>query len=72
MGSGLAVLGTDGFGRSETRENLRRFFEVDEHFTVLATLYKLSQEGKIDAKVVEKAKKKLGIKADKTYPKHAY
>ena len=69
---GLAVLGTDGFGRSETRENLRRFFEVDEHFTVLATLYKLSQEGKIDAKVVEKAKKKLGIKADKTYPKHAY
>jgi pyruvate dehydrogenase complex dehydrogenase (E1) component len=38
---GLTTLGTDGFGRSDTRENLRRFFEVDAESTVIATLYAL-------------------------------
>ena len=42
---GLTTLGTDGFGRSDTRANLRRFFEVDAEFTVIATLYALAQKG---------------------------
>lgn len=64
----MYVLGTDGFGRSETREALRRFFEVDAEFIVVATLYKLSQEGKIDKKIVAKAVKDLGIDPEKPNP----
>ncbi len=52
---GLFALGTDGMGRSETRENLRRHFEVDAESVVIATLYKLMKEGKVDAKVVDAA-----------------
>ncbi len=51
----LAALGTDGFGRSEGRVSLRDFFEVDAKFITLATLHELSADGKIDAKVVDKA-----------------
>ena len=65
---GLFALGTDGFGRSETRENLRRFFEMDAESTVIATLYQLSQQGKIDKKVVQRAIKDLGVDANKVYP----
>ena len=52
---GMFALGTDGMGRSETRENLRRHFEVDAESVVIATLYKLMKEGKVDAKVVDAA-----------------
>lgn len=52
---GMFALGTDGMGRSETRENLRRHFEVDAESVVIATLYKLMKEGKVDAKVVDGA-----------------
>src|SRR4029453_18319373 len=52
---GLMTLGTDGFGGSDTRENLRRFFEIDAESTVVATLYALSQKGAIAPQVVEKA-----------------
>ena len=52
---GLFALGTDGMGRSETRENLRRHFEVDAESVVIATLYKLMKEGKVEAKVVDGA-----------------
>ena len=45
----LQALGTDGFGRSESRAALRNFFEVDARFIVLATLYALMQEKQIDA-----------------------
>jgi pyruvate dehydrogenase E1 component len=64
----LAALGTDGFGRSEGREALRNFFEVDSRFITLATLYELLQDGKIEAAVVEKAIKDLGIDTEKANP----
>lgn len=66
--NGMYVLGTDGFGRSETREALRRFFEVDSECIVVATLYKLAQDGKIDRKAVAKAVKDLGIDPEKPNP----
>ena len=47
---GLTPLGTDGFGRSETREALRRFFEVDAESVALAALAELARRGAIDAK----------------------
>jgi pyruvate dehydrogenase E1 component len=62
------VLGTDGFGRSDTRAQLRRHFEVDRHFVVLAALKALADEGAIKMDVVTKAMKKFGISADKRDP----
>jgi pyruvate dehydrogenase E1 component len=64
----LASLGTDGFGRSESRASLRDFFEVDARFITLATLHELLQEGKIQASVVQKAIKELGIDTGKPDP----
>jgi pyruvate dehydrogenase E1 component len=64
----LHLLGTDGFGRSENRASLRDFFEVDARFVVLATLKALAAEGKIDAKVVQKALKDLEIHPEKKNP----
>jgi len=64
----LYVLGTDGMGRSETREALRRHFEVDAQCIVAATLYRLSRHGKIDPKVAEQAIVDLGIDTNKTDP----
>ncbi len=49
------VLGTDGFGRSDYRSALRRFFEVDRHYVVVAALKELADEGAIDAKRVQEA-----------------
>ncbi len=63
-----AVLGTDGFGRSDTRTKLRRFFEVDRQFVVLASLKALVDEGKLEASVVADAMAKFGISADKANP----
>jgi pyruvate dehydrogenase E1 component len=64
----LASLGTDGFGRSESRAALRDFFEVDSRFIALATLYELFREGKIESAVVQKAIKDLEINLDKPNP----
>ena len=64
-------LGTDGFGRSEAREELRDFFEVSAEHIALATLYALQQEGELDAKTVQKAVEDLGIKPDKLSPYEA-
>ena len=64
----LAVLGTDGFGRSEGREALRDFFEVDARFITLAALSELLRDGKIETAVVEKAIKDLEINIDKANP----
>jgi pyruvate dehydrogenase E1 component len=64
----LAALGTDGFGRSDGREALRNFFEVDARFITLAALHELQLEGKIEASVVEKAIQDLGIDAEKANP----
>ena len=65
---GLMSLGTDGFGRSDTRSNLRRFFEVDAEVTTVATLYALYQKGLLPAQAVEDAIKKLGIDPEKSFP----
>jgi pyruvate dehydrogenase E1 component len=62
------VLGTDGFGRSDSREKLRYFFEVDRHFVVVAALKSLADQGKIKADVVAKAIKQFGIDPDKADP----
>ncbi len=64
---GLMTLGTDGYGRSDTRENLRRFFEVDAELTVIATLYALAGQGALDRTVVEKAIKDLDVAPDKAH-----
>ncbi|HEY8551030.1 MAG TPA: pyruvate dehydrogenase (acetyl-transferring), homodimeric type [Vicinamibacterales bacterium] len=64
----LHLLGTDGFGRSESRAALRDFFEVDARFIVLATLTELLREKKIDARVVQKAIKELDINPEKPNP----
>jgi pyruvate dehydrogenase E1 component len=65
---GLTTLGTDGFGRSDTRKSLRRFFEVDAESTVVATLFALQQQGKLAGATVEAAIKKLGIDPEKPFP----
>ena len=65
---GLDTLGTDGFGRSDTRENLRRFFEVDAECVVVATLYALAKRGEIDRKTVAQAIKDLNVDPEKVYP----
>lgn len=62
------VLGTDGFGRSDTREKLRQFFEVDRHYVAIATLQALAEDGKISAETVAQAIKKFGIDPDKPNP----
>ncbi len=64
----LHSLGTDGFGRSEARKELRDFFEVDAKHITIATLYALAQEGKIKTSVVNKAIKDLGINSEKPSP----
>ncbi len=65
---GLTTLGTDGYGRSDTRERLRRFFEVDAESTVIATLHALAEKGQLDKRVVGKAIKDLGVDPEKAHP----
>ena len=62
------VLGTDGFGRSDTRERLRSFFEVDRYHVVVATLSTLADEGQIAMDIVEKAIKQYKINVDAVAP----
>jgi pyruvate dehydrogenase E1 component len=62
------VLGTDGFGRSDTREKLRQFFEVDRHYVTIATLQALAEDGKISTEIVAQAIRKFGIDPDKPNP----
>src|SRR5438477_347564 len=62
------VLGTDGFGRSDTRPKLRHFFEVSRHFVAVAALKALADQGDGKAKSVADAMKKYGIDADKPDP----
>lgn len=62
------VLGTDGFGRSDTREKLRRFFEVDRFYITVATLKVLAEEGKIPNQQVVQAIQKYGIDPEKPNP----
>ena len=65
------ALGTDGFGRSDSRANLRKFFEVDTNFIVYTTLAELAINGKIDKKVALEAKNKYAIDTNKINPRNA-
>ncbi|HEX2164759.1 MAG TPA: pyruvate dehydrogenase (acetyl-transferring), homodimeric type [Thermoanaerobaculia bacterium] len=69
--NGLTPLGTDGFGRSETRQALRRFFEVDAEHVALAALNRLAAEGKVEREVAVKAVGELGIDPEKADPVRA-
>ncbi|MGD0958581.1 MAG: hypothetical protein ABSB19_02105, partial [Methylomonas sp.] len=62
------VLGTDGFGRSDTRANLRGFFEVDRYHIAVAALYSLAQNGEFEAAKVEVAIAKYSINPDAISP----
>jgi len=68
VASRFVSLGTDGFGRSDTRESLRTFFEVNRFYVVVAALKALSDSGEIDNKVVQQAIKKYGIDPEKPDP----
>ncbi|MFT6194165.1 MAG: pyruvate dehydrogenase E1 component [Cognaticolwellia sp.] len=65
------VLGTDGFGRSDSRDNLRQHFEVDQNYIVIAALYELANRGDIKHAVVSEAIKRFNINADKLNPLYA-
>jgi pyruvate dehydrogenase E1 component len=67
----FTVLGTDGFGRSDTRAKLRQHFEVNRDFVVLAALKALADEGQLKPQVVVDAMKALGIDAEKSNPRLA-
>jgi pyruvate dehydrogenase E1 component len=62
------VLGTDGFGRSDYRRSLRRFFEVDRHYVTVAALRALADDGAVPAQTVADAIGKYGIDPDKPNP----
>jgi pyruvate dehydrogenase E1 component len=62
------VLGTDGYGRSDSRAKLRRFFEVDRHYVTVAALTALAESGEIKAKVVSEAIGKYGLDPEKPNP----
>ena len=64
----FVVLGTDGYGRSDTRERLRHFFEVDRYWVTVAALNALADEGKIERKVVADALKKYELDTSKPNP----
>ncbi|MGV8941091.1 MAG: hypothetical protein ACOH1P_06040, partial [Lysobacter sp.] len=63
-----SVLGTDGYGRSDTRANLRRHFEVDRFYVAHAAIAALAQDGKMTAKDVARAIKTYKIDAEKPNP----
>ncbi|CUX96323.1 Pyruvate dehydrogenase E1 component [Candidatus Gullanella endobia] len=65
------VLGTDGFGRSDSRENLRYHFEVDHRYVVVAALGELAKRGDIGIDIVAKAIKKFEINSEKANPRLA-
>ncbi len=65
---GLFSLGTDGFGRSDTREATRRFFEIDAETITIATLYQLAKKKKKTMASVKKAIQDLGVDPQKVDP----
>jgi len=66
--AGYTVLGTDGFGRSDTRENLRRFFEVDRNSIAYTALHALCQKGSVSVADLLKARDRLGLDPSKPNP----
>lgn len=65
------VLGTDGFGRSDTRAKLRHFFEVDRYWVTLAALKSLADDGLLAREKVAEALTKYGLDPEKLNPLHA-
>jgi pyruvate dehydrogenase E1 component len=65
----MQILGADGFGRSDTREQLRHFFEVDRRFVALAALSALADAQQLSVEVVRKARDDLAIDPDKPNPR---
>jgi pyruvate dehydrogenase E1 component len=61
------TLGTDGFGRSETRANLRRFFEIDAESIVIGTLHELARRGEVSGAEVSRAIRELGVDPEKVH-----
>jgi len=62
------ALGTDGFGRSDTRENLRHFFEVDRYYIVLTAIRALALDGKLDMSKADEVMKKYNLNPEKPSP----
>ena len=71
LGPRLVTLGTDGFGRSDNRQHLRRHFEVNAESIVVAALSRLARDGKFDAADAAKAISDLGVDAEKIDPARA-
>ena len=69
--SSLHVLGTDGFGRSDSRESLRNFFEVDRYFIIVSALKGLADRDEIDKSVVKSALQEFSIDPEKANPLYA-
>ena len=67
----LVTLGTDGFGRSDNREHLRRHFEVNAESIAVAALSRLARDGKFDARKAQKAIQDLGVDTEKIDPARA-
>jgi pyruvate dehydrogenase E1 component len=65
VGGNYVVLGTDGFGRSDDRAQLRRFFEIDTESIVLATISALEREGRVNTGLTEEVANKLGISRER-------
>jgi pyruvate dehydrogenase E1 component len=64
----LVTLGTDGFGRSDNRQHLRRHFEINAESIATAALSRLAREGKFDAKKAQKAFEELGVSTEAKDP----
>ena len=64
----FTALGTDGFGRSDTRSQLRRFFEVDRSQIAVAALHALVEEGTLERAMLNKAIERYGVDADASPP----
>jgi pyruvate dehydrogenase E1 component len=68
VGGRYVTLGTDGYGRSDSRAALRKHFEVDRNYIAIAALKSLADEGKVDQKTVIAAMQKLGVDPSKPVP----
>jgi len=71
LGTRLVSLGTDGFGRSDNREHLRRHFEINAESIAAAALSRLARDGQFDAKRAQKALDELGVNTEKVDPAKA-
>jgi pyruvate dehydrogenase E1 component len=71
LGTRMVTLGTDGFGRSDNREHLRRHFEISAESIATSALSRLARDGKFDAKKAQKAFAELGVSTDKIDPANA-